>query len=120
VRFVLNGAFAACVHFAALVFLLSVAGLPSAGLANGIAAIAGVGASFFGNRHFVFRAQSESVWHQLGKFGLLYSLLALMHGGLLLLWTDLAGLDYRIGFLLGAAVQALCTYIGGRHWVFRA
>ena len=60
----------------------------------------------------------ESVLDQDGW--LLYVALAAMHGFVLLLWTDLGNLDYRIGFLIGAGLQAVGTYFGGREWVFRA
>jgi hypothetical protein len=46
-------------------------------------------------------------------------MLALMHGGIMWAWTDWAGHDYRAGFLLGAAVQAVCTYYGSKTWVFK-
>jgi putative flippase GtrA len=119
VRFLLNGLAAAAVHFAVLTCLLKVLALPSAGLANLFAAIVGVSASFVGNRHFVFGPAEEPWKHQLMRFWVLYLGLSVLHGGLLLFWTDVAGLDYRAGFLLGALLAALCTYLGGKRWVFR-
>lgn len=118
-RFIANGIAAAVVHFAALYVLLQVLELPSAGLANLLAAIAGVSASFVGNRHWVFAETREPWWRQLLRFWVLYLGLSLLHGTMLLVWTDLAGLDYRVGFLLGALLAALCTYLGGKRWVFR-
>jgi hypothetical protein len=34
-------------------------------------------------------------------------------------WTDWAKLDYRIGFLIGTFLQMVCSYFGGKHWVFK-
>lgn len=118
-RFAVNGVAAALVHFAVLYALLRGLDLPSAGLANLLAAIAGVSASFIGNRQLVFGETREPWQRQLLRFWALYLGLSLMHGAMLLLWSDVAGLDYRIGFLLGALLAALCTYLGGKRWVFR-
>lgn len=119
-RFVANGVAAAGVHFLVLATCLEVLGLGSAGVANTLAACAGICVSFLGARHFVFRAGNQPAALQAARFMALYAAMALMHGALLFAWSDVAGLDYRIGFILGAAVQALCTYLGGRHWVFKA
>jgi len=118
-RFVTNGVAAAVVHFGVLYGLLQGLEMPSAGLANLLAAVAGVSASFVGNRHFVFAETREPWRRQLLRFWVLYLGLSLLHGAMLLLWTDVAGLDYRVGFLLGAMLAALCTYLGGKRWVFR-
>lgn len=120
VRFVANGLAAAAVHFCVLWLCLVPVQLGSAGAANLIASLAGIAASFAGNRHFVFRAGGESMWAQLARFWMLYAMLSAMHGLVLLGWTDLLGQDYRIGFLLGAGLQAVITYFGGKHWVFKA
>ena len=117
-RFVLNGLAATAAHFLTLAFLLQVAGLPSAGLANTLAAVIGITVSFLGSRHFVVRAGQQPVLGQFARFWTLYLLLALLQGLILFLWTDLAGLDYRIGFVIGTVVQALGAYVGGRVWVF--
>ena len=98
---------------------IELVGLRSAGLANALAACAGTAASFLGARHFVFRAGEEPTAGQAGRFLALYAATAAMHGTVMLLWSDIAGLDYRIGFLLGTALQAVCTYLGGRFWVFK-
>jgi len=119
-RYVANGLAAAGVHFSVLWLCLVPGQLGSAGVANLLASLAGIAASFVGNRYFVFRAGAEPIWAQLARFWVLYAMLSAMHGLVLLAWTDLLGLDYRIGFLLGAALQAVITYFGGKHWVFRA
>ena len=54
-RYIVNGLFATAVHYGVLTFCLTVLQLPSAGVANLIAAVFGITASFFGSRYFVFR-----------------------------------------------------------------
>ena len=114
-----NGLAATAVHYAVLHTCVEILGFRSAGLANLVAACCGITASFLGSRWYVFAATGESAWHQLARFSLLYAVLALLQGGVLWLWTDRAGLDYRAGFLVGTAIQVLCSYYGGKHWVFR-
>lgn len=119
-RFVLNGVLAAVVHFVTLRLCLQVVGVPSAGISNTMAALAGTTASFFGNRHFVFRSSQAAAWPQFVRFWMLYGGLSLVQGIWLFGWTDVAGLDYRIGFVLGLALQIAGAYFGGRHWVFKS
>jgi len=120
VRYILNGIVATCVSYAVLNACIHIAHIPSAGAANFIAAVIGITVSFFGNRHFVFPGGRESVWHQLARFWLLYAILALMQGAVMFAWSDLAGLDYRVGFLVGTFLQMVCSYFGGKHWVFKS
>jgi putative flippase GtrA len=119
IRYILNGIVATCVSFTALNACIHLAHIPSAGVANFLAAITGITCSFFGNRHFVFPGTSESVWHQLARFWALYAVLALMQGAVMFAWSDVAGLDYRVGFLIGTFLQMVCSYFGGKHWVFK-
>ena len=118
VRYAINGVVATGVHYLALTLCLNVLQVPSAGVSNALAATAGIGCSFLGNRHFVFRSVTEPALVQLGRFWVLYTVLAFFQGVILYLWSDIFGLDYRAGFLLGTGVQVCCTYFGGRHWVF--
>ena len=118
-RYVANGIAATAVHYAVLQFNLGVLHLPSAGLANLIAAGFGITTSFLGSRYFVFRAHAGSFLHQFARFGLLYACIALLHGGVLWLWTDLNHLDFRIGFLLATALQVVLSFWGNKVLVFR-
>ncbi len=118
-RYIANGLVATTVHFGVLTFNLEVLKLPSAGVANFIAAIFGISVSFFGSRHFVFRAAHAQIVPQALSFTLLYSALAVAHGLILHLWTDRAGLDYRIGFLLATAFQVATSYFGNKALVFK-
>ena len=119
IRYVLNGLAATCVSYAVLNACIHLAHVPSAGMANFIAAIAGITASFLGNRHFVFPGSTESVWHQLARFWALYAVLALMQATVMFLWSDVAKLDYHVGFLIGTFLQMVCSYFGGKFWVFK-
>lgn len=119
VRYVINGLAATCVSYAVLSACIHVAHVPSAAVANFIAAVIGITASFLGSRHFVFPGAKESVWHQLGRFWLLYAALALLQAAVLFVWTDMAKLDYRAGFLIGTFLQMVCSYFGGKLWVFK-
>lgn len=118
-RYIINGLVATALHFAILTFNLEVLLLASAGVANFIAACIAITFSFFSSRHFVFRATHAPVMGQVVLFGVLYALLALAHGVILYLWTDRAGLDYRIGFLLASCVQVMGSYIGNKLVVFK-
>lgn len=119
VRYLINGGVATCVSYAVLNACIHLLRVPLAGVANFIAALFGITCSFLGNRHFVFPGAAESVWHQLARFWILYAALAVVQGAIMYLWTDMAHLDYRLGFLVGTAVQVVCSYFGGKHWVFK-
>lgn len=118
-RHVLNGLMATVVHFAVLSFNLFVLQFESAGLANLVAALFGASASFVGSRHYVFRAAHGHAIRQAASFALLYGLIAVMHGAILYVWTDLHALDYRTGFIIATCAQVVVSYVGNKTWVFR-
>lgn len=117
-RYVVNGLAATAVHYAVLSFCLEVLQLPSAGLANLVAAAFGITASFFGSRWFVFRRPDEPIGRQAARFGALYAAIACLHALVLALWTDYLGLDYRWGFLLATGAQVALSYWGNKRLVF--
>lgn len=119
VRFVINGIVATCTHFLVLTFCIEVLKIPSAGVANFIAALFGITASFLGSRYFVFRHHTEGIVHQAVRFVGLYASIACLHAGILFVWTDLLGLDYRLGFLGATGVQMALSYFGNRYLVFK-
>lgn len=119
VRFIVNGVLAAIVHYAVLTLNLKVVHIPSAGIASLLAAVVGITSSFFGSRYFVFRAQDEPIAAQFAKFGLLYTCVAMLHATVLWMWTDVNGLDYRIGFLLATALQTILSFVGNKILVFK-
>ena len=118
-RYIVNGVVATAVHYAVLQFNLGVLHIPYAGLANLIAAGFGITTSFLGSRYFVFRAHDGSFLHQFAKFGLLYACIALLHGAVLWIWTDVNHLDFRIGFLLATVLQVVLSFWGNKVLVFR-
>lgn len=117
-RYILNGLAATVVHYGVLTFNLAVLAIPSAGLANFLAAIVGITASFLGSRYFVFRKTREHMLRQMVKFGGLYGAIAVLHGLVLLVWTDYLGHDFRIGFVIATAMQVSLSYAGNRFLVF--
>jgi putative flippase GtrA len=119
-RFLANGAAAALLHFAVLWLNLEVFEIQSAGLANLLAAVVGITASFLGSRYYVFRSHAERIITQAARFGALYAAIALLHGAVLYLWSDVARLDYRIGFMIALVFQVALSYLGNKNLVFRA
>jgi putative flippase GtrA len=117
--YVANGLVATAVHFAVLWTNLRLLGMSSAGAANLLAAVAGMATSFFGNRWFVFGAGAEPILGQAMRYLALYAAIALMHGGILWLWSDKSGLDYRIGFVIATSLQFALSFAGNRYLVFR-
>lgn len=116
-RFVANGLFATLVHYLMLFTLIEGAKFASAGLANGIAAVFGIGASYLGNRAFVFRS-TEAIARTLPPFLALYATIALLHVAVLAIWTDYAKLPYTMGFVIGTAGSILISYFGNRYLIF--
>lgn len=118
-RYIVNGVVATLVHYTVLSINLHVLAIPSAGIANGIAATFGIYASFLGSRYFVFRKREDPMMQQAVRFGILYSAIALLHGGVLYFWTDVFRYDYRIGFLIATGLQVVLSYSGNKKMVFR-
>jgi len=118
-RYIINGIFATIVHFSILSFIIEVLNVTHAGTANFIAAIFGITTSFLGSRYYVFRKNSQSIYIQATKFWLLYSIMAITHGVILYVWTDIAGYDYRIGFLIATGLQVMVSYFGNKILVFK-
>lgn len=110
---------ATAVHFGILSFNLDVLNFYSAGMANLIAAVFGITTSFLGNRYYVFRKNDECISRQAINFSGLYGSIALLHGLILLIWTDWLALDYRMGFLIATAFQVSLGYIGNKFLVFK-
>lgn len=119
IRYGFNGLFATAVHYGVLVLLLEHLQVRSAGAANLVAAVFGISASFLGNRYFVFKQTQSALLRQAWRFSLLYGVIALIHGSILFVWTDLLSLDFRVGFLVATFFQFVFSYIGNRFLVFR-
>jgi putative flippase GtrA len=119
VRYLINGVVATAVHYGVLLFNIEVLHIPLAAIANAIAAVFGIAASFIGSRYFVFRGQQGSLVKQGALFVLLYVLIAALHAGIMYLWADWLGYDYRIGFLLATGVQMAFSFVANKFVVFR-
>jgi putative flippase GtrA len=117
--YVANGLVATAVHFSVLWANLRLFGMHSAGAANGLAAVVGIAVSFVGNRSFVFGAQDEPILGQAMRYVGLYAAIALMHGGVMWLWSDVSKLDFRAGFFIATALQFVLSFAGNRYLVFR-
>ncbi len=118
-RYIINGLSATLIHYIVLIFNLEWLDIRSAGASNFIAAIFGVTASFLGNHYYVFRNVRGNMLYQGMKFFLFYGLIALLHGAILLIWSDWYGFDYRIGFLLATALQVVISYLGNKYIIFK-
>lgn len=119
VRFIVNGVFATALHFGVLTFNLKILGWESAGIANLVAAVFGIVTSFLGSRYYVFRGSSESLPRQAFRFISLYFFFLMLHGALMHLWSDVYGLNYVSGFLMGTLIQMLCSFWGNKLLVFK-
>ena len=116
-RFIINGLTATGVHFAVLASLFEGGLIHSAWMANGLAAVTGIIASYVGNHHFVFRS-TMNYGKTIPAFFVLYGVVAMLHAGVLAVWTDWAGLPYQVGFLIATSCSLLVTFMGNRLFVF--
>ena len=118
VRYIINGVIATAIHFSVLTINIEIFHFQSAGVANFVAALFGISASFLGSRYYVYREHSGTFISHAVKFSFLYASIALLHGFILYLWTDKFGLDWRVGFVVATFVQVALSYIGNKVWVF--
>ena len=118
-RYIINGVICTLIHFGVLTLNIKILQFESTGLANLIAAVFGITASFIGSKYFVFPGRHDSVYKQIIKFGFLYMAIALCHGFILFVWTDHFALDYRIGFVLATCFQVSLSFIGNKYMVFK-
>lgn len=118
-RYIINGLFATAVHYGVLNFNILILEISSYGVANFIAAIFGISASFLGSRYFVYQGHTNSLASQVLRFGLLYVFIAVLHGFVLYLWTDVNGLNYHLGFLFATVLQVVLSYFGNKVLVFK-
>ncbi|MBB3639059.1 GtrA family protein [Variovorax atrisoli] len=119
VRYGINGLAATAVHYGVLTFNLKVLHFSSAGAANMVAALFGIATSFLGSRYFVFSRTGHSVVYEALKFSGLYGVIALLHGAVLFVWSDIYSGDFRIGFLLATALQITLSFWGNKYLVFK-
>jgi putative flippase GtrA len=118
-KFVINGIFAACIHF---FFLLSLLTFTDAnyGFSNFTACIFGSLASFLGNKYFVFASPSQTTqtYIQLPKFIFLYLCLCLNAGFALYFWSDIFGYYFMFGFLGITAINTVLGFLVNKFLIF--
>ena len=118
-KFIVNGIFAAFIHF---FFLISLTTFTDAnyGFSNFIACIFGSATSFLGNKYFVFTYSNQSTHTivQLYKFLLLYLLLCLNAGLALYFWTDLYGYYFIYGFLGITVINTILGFLANKFLIF--
>ena len=119
VRYVINGIIATFINYLVLNFNILIIGIMSAGIANFIAAIFGISASFIGSRYFVYKNHTNRAISQLVRFLLLYTFLALLAGFVMYIWSDVYGFSYQIGFVIATVIQVLFSYFGNKVLVFK-
>lgn len=118
-RFCINGGVATIIHFSVLVIGIELLQISSAGLANALASLFGIAASFLGNRWFVFPKTRSPVLLEFTKFAGLYGLIAVLHGSILFIWSDSYGFDYRVGFVWATVLQVILSYLANKFLVFK-
>ena len=119
-RFIINGLVATAVHFLVLSANVIFFSFNSAALSGFFASLAGITASFLGNRYFVFLpVRRGELLMQLTKFLPLYLSISVLHTSILFLLTDLNGLDYRGSFVVSTIFQSLLSYFCNKHIIFR-
>ena len=67
----------------------------------------------------MFPRTGEPIVAEALRFSGLYGAIALLHGAVLLVWSDYFGLDYRAGFLLATVLQVSLSYLGNKFLVFK-
>jgi putative flippase GtrA len=83
------------------------------------ASVFGIASSFLGNRYFVFHNSDEPFNKQITRFIALSVTLAVVHGFVMYISTDVYGSDYRISFLLATVIQTILSFLGNKIMVFK-
>ena len=119
-RYIANGVVATVVHYAVLTFNINVVSIESAGIANFIASVFGISVSFIGNRYIVFKKIEETLISQASKFAALYIIIAVIHGLVLYVWSDVYKLNYNYGFVIAVTIQFVLGYLGKKFSIWNA
>jgi len=117
-RYAANGVAATAVHYSALYICVEIIEFQLIGAANLFASTFGILASFLGNKYFVFNSNHGRAHAQLLKFIAFYVLIAVIHGAILLVWSDVYQLNYNHGFALAVTIQFLLGYLVSKYLIF--
>jgi putative flippase GtrA len=117
-RYVLNGVAATLVHYLTLRVLIQLLPGTDVGLCNMGASVAGITASFLGNRHLVFAQTQKWVGKQLAQFLVLYGVLASIQGALMHGLVASWGLNITLAFLICTAFQFVAGFSVNKYFIF--
>lgn len=117
-RYGLNGVVATSIHYAVLVSCIELLDIASIGLSNFFASLFGILFSFLGNKFFVFKALAGQIKTQMAIFFITYMLIALLHGLVLFIWSDVFRFNYNFGFILAVCIQFVLGYLASKWIVF--
>ena len=118
-RYVINGLCATFIHYIVLIINIEIFLMQVAAIANLVASLFGITASFLGNKFFVFKNKDSRLVNQFFIFTSLYLSIATIHGVTMFFWADKYGYDYRIGFILASIIQFALSYFGNKFIVFK-
>ena len=62
----------------------------------------------------------EPLLKQIYRFVFIYAVIALGHGLIMYIWTDLYRLNYIFGFMLATVFQVTSSFLGNKFMVFKA
>jgi putative flippase GtrA len=119
IRYLINGLVATTLHYSVFMFNIHELEITSVGIANMIASIFGISISFIGNRYYVFHKHKQNIYDQARKFLTLYILIALLHGAILYVWSDIHKFNYNFGFIIATTLQVLLGYLGNKRLIFK-
>lgn len=117
-RYAANGVAATAIHYIVLYTCVEILNFRFIGLANLLASSFGILTSFFGNKHFVFKSTGGSVSPALARFIFFYAIIALIHGAILHVWSDIYRMNYNQGFVFAILIQFLLGYMASKFFVF--
>ena len=118
IRHNLNGLFATFIHYLFLVLFIEHFEFNYIAIANALASSLGITSSFIGNLLFVFPNTSGELKKRIFKFYLLYFLIFLTNVTFMFIWSDLANLNYHLGFLIIVALSSLITFFVNKRFIF--
>lgn len=117
-RYTTNGLFATGVHYLVLYSCVELLNFPLVGLANFLASVVGILASFAGNKYFVFKSVGGPTKSQLVRFIIFYAVIAFIHGAFLYLWSDVLNKGFNSGFVVAVMIQFLLGYLSSKFLIF--
>lgn len=100
IKFIISGVVSTLIHFLFLLIGVEIIKISLISISNLFASFFGLSSSFILNRYFVFRKFNKDILITYIQFMFANTLTIIVTSLLFLLWSDILGWDYRIGFLL--------------------